>query len=127
MNKLSNPEIDNIEKALGYKLPGLYRKLLVEEGFGILPNGASEIYDPKMITKLCEEFFSKQTKIFCPFVPFGSNRNFEKIWVINSLKESVANAPVHNKPYDLAKANLRWLSYYDWAEKYFDPCLTKVV
>ena len=36
---LTNSEIDDIEGLLGFRLPGLYRTLLVMEGFG--PIGSS--------------------------------------------------------------------------------------
>ena len=36
MTPLSNPEIDEIEKSLGHKLPGLYRRLLFEMGPALL-------------------------------------------------------------------------------------------
>jgi hypothetical protein len=38
MEKLTNPEIDQVEDMLGVKLPGLYRKLLVEFGWGEMGN-----------------------------------------------------------------------------------------
>jgi N-acetylmuramoyl-L-alanine amidase len=34
MTTLTNAQIDDIERQLGVALPGLYRKLLIEVGFG---------------------------------------------------------------------------------------------
>lgn len=63
MDKLTNAEIDDIERDLGLVLPGLYRKLLVEIGFGDI-SAAAEIYHPSAIRELYEPFFEDPTELF---------------------------------------------------------------
>lgn len=56
MEKLTNIQIDEIESRMNLVLPGLYRKLLVEEGFGEFGNDLynkintkKEIYHPEQV------------------------------------------------------------------------------
>ena len=70
MPKLTNPEIEDIERAFGHELPGLYHRLLFELGFGLLgPN--AEIFHPLAVRELDEPFFDGPGQLFNRYFPFG--------------------------------------------------------
>ena len=68
MPKLTNLELEGIERALSHELPGLYRKLLFEFGYGrIGPN--AEVYHPLTVHDLYAPFFADPSQLFNPYFP----------------------------------------------------------
>lgn len=99
MEPLTNPQIDDLEKCLGVSFPGLYRKLLVEIGHGIMPTGR-QIYHPAEIRPLYESFFEDPSQLFNPYFPFGCDNRRKEVWIIDSNRELAASISHETVPDD---------------------------
>ena len=110
MEKLSNAEIDSLEVKIGYRLPGLYRKLLVEIGAG--EQGAVEIYHPLQIAELYKHHFDDHLLLFEAYFPFGCNNKRQEIWLVRVSDEQAASVWHETHSDDYLGEN--WLSYEDW-------------
>jgi hypothetical protein len=115
--KLTNAEIDDIERTLGHTLPGLYRKLLVELGYGGF-GLAAEIYHPSRVRELYEPFFDDPTQLFHPYFPFGCQNKKQEMWVIDASAERAASIWHETVPDDWAEEE--WLPYEQWIEEYLE-------
>lgn len=125
MQTLTNEEITAIEARLGVRLPGLYHKLLVEEGHGSYGqrsdckwNTAKEIYHPEAVRTLYAGFFDCEALLFAPYFPFGCDHEKQVLWVIDSAKEKAASIWHETHPDDWSEE--RWVSYADWVTSTFD-------
>jgi hypothetical protein len=114
MEKLSNPEINKLEETLGVRLPGLYRKLLVELGWGDIGHRC-EIYHPSQVRGLYEPFFDDPAQLFAPYFPFGCNNGTQEVWVIDSARDLAASIWHETVPEDWPEE--QWLSYEVWVEE----------
>lgn len=110
MQTLTNVAIDEIESELGFGLPRLYRKLLVEIGHGEF--GDIEIYHPQEIHKLYEFHFDNPADLFSVYFPFGCNNRTQEICLINLLKDAAAN--VWHETHPESYPDERWLPYEQW-------------
>jgi hypothetical protein len=117
MTPLANPEIDDIETQLGHRLPGLYRKLLVMEGYGELGAGAV-IYHPAEVREQCEAIFDEPAQLFNPYFPFGYDSDVQELWVIDAATERAASIWHETHPDDWWEEE--WLPYEVWVETYLD-------
>ena len=115
METLTNPEIDELEKAMGTSLPGLYRKLLVEIGHGDTASG-KEIYHPAEIRDLCEQLFDDPSEMFNQYFPFGCDNSSHEIWVIDGRRELAASISSETVPEDWPGE--AWLDYADWVTNF---------
>jgi hypothetical protein len=120
---LTNWQIDDLEGSLGVRLPGLYRKLLVEIGHGLLPLGG-QIYHPSEICPLYEPIFDDPDRLFNPYFPFGCDNRREEIWIIDADRELAASIRHETAPDDWAGES--WLEYHEWVIKYLDRELQDV-
>jgi hypothetical protein len=118
MVRLTNPAIDDIEDALSDTLPGLYRNLLVEEGYGAFGSDA-EIYHPLHISDMYGSFFEDPMQLFNSYVPFGYNSRTQELWVINPKIEVAASIWHETVPEDWVDEE--WLPYDEWVMRYLDP------
>ena len=124
MKKLTNSEISEIEIRIGIELPGLYRKLLVEVGYGEFRetdtsfNTKKEIYHPEKVRELYEPFFDDPNELFDPYFPFGCNNETQDLWIIEGKKEKAAAIPHETVPEDWVDEE--WLSYEDWIRTTLD-------
>jgi hypothetical protein len=123
MQKLTNPEITEIEKSLGLTLPGLYRKLLVEIGFGSFGqksdskcNTTREVYHPGEVRDLSSSFFTDPSALFHPYFPFGCDNDQQEWWIIDSVTERAASIWHETNPEDWAEE--QWLEYDEWVVKF---------
>lgn len=106
----SNPELDTIENELAHVLPGLYRKLLVEIGFG--EHGDIEIYNPLQIRELYQFHFDDTEELFNKYFPFGCNNRSQEIWLIRVEDETVASIWHETHPDDYPDQH--WVAYEEW-------------
>ena len=111
MEKLSESEIDDLERTLGLRVPGLYRKLLIELGWGAMANRC-EVYHPSHVWQLYEPFFDDPTQLFTLYFPFGCNNVKQEVWVIDSPRELAASIWHETVPDDWPEE--RWLQYDEW-------------
>ena len=118
MTPLTNPEIDEIEKSLGHKLPGLYRRLLFEMGPGPVGSHA-EIYHPLVVRDLYEAFFDDPAQLFNPYFPIGCQNQTQELWVIDASIENAASIWHETIPDDWPDEE--WLPYETWVERYLEP------
>jgi hypothetical protein len=119
MQRLTNPEVTQIARTLGVELPGLYRKLLVEVGYGIYgqkPECAwattKEIYHPASVRELYKDFFDDPGALFTRYFPFGCDNEKQELWIIDPANERVASIWHETHPDDWPDE--RWMSYEDW-------------
>ncbi|MGP0064965.1 MAG: hypothetical protein ACLQGP_15375 [Isosphaeraceae bacterium] len=117
MPELTNSEVDLAERALGVKLPGLYRKLLVELGPGRIGSSA-ELYHPLEIRGLYEPFFDDSGQLFHPYFPFGCDDGKQEIWVIDSATERAAS--IWHETVPEAWPDQEWLEYEEWVIRHLD-------
>ena len=110
MKAWTNIEVDAVESELQLKLPGLYRKLLVEIGHGNA--GDIEIYHPKEIQQLYEFHFEVPSDLSRVYFPFGCNNRTQELWLIDISKETAATIWHETHPDDYPDE--RWLSYEFW-------------
>jgi hypothetical protein len=117
--QLTNPEIEDIERTLGHKLPRLYHTLLFHLGFGqVGPN--AEIYHPLAIRDLYAPFIDDPGELFNPYFPFGCQHIKQELWVIDAEAEKAASIWHETVPGDWPDEE--WLPYEDWIPKYLlDP------
>jgi len=110
MNRLSNLEIDALEKEMGAAMPGLFRKLLVEMGWGEFRH--VEIYHPTQIRELYQFHFENEEDLFGKYFPFGCNNARQEIWLIRPADERAAVIwhETHSDDYDSED----WLDYAAW-------------
>jgi hypothetical protein len=116
MIPLSNVELDGIEQGLHLKLPGLYRKLLVELGHGGFNHG-QEIYHPSQVQGLYESFFYGP-ELFNPYFPFGCDNKKQEIWVIYASTERAASIWHETVPDDWDDEE--WLQYDLWITRFLE-------
>jgi hypothetical protein len=123
MQRLTNEAITEIEHSLGLSLPGLYRKLLLELGFGKFGqrpesklNTTKELYHPAALRDLYSSFFDDPAVLFSPYFPFGCNNERQELWIIDSVRELAASIAHDTHPDDWPDEE--WLSYEDWVIKY---------
>lgn len=118
MPTMSNMEIDEIERSHEMCLPGLYRRLLVEVGYGrVGPN--AELYHPARIRELFETFFDDPSRLFHPYFPFGCRDDTQEVWVIDAEMELAASIWHETVPDDWPDE--QWLPYEEWVRKHFEP------
>jgi hypothetical protein len=115
METFTNPQMNDLEKSLGVTLPGLYRKLLLEIGYGTTPSG-KQIYHPTEIRPLYGPFFDDASQLFNPFFPFGCDNHRQEMWVIDGNRELAASIWHETVPDDWPEES--WLDYADWVMKY---------
>lgn len=120
---MTTQEIAEIEKTLGVTLPGLYRKLLLELGFGRYGqrsdckwNTTRELYHPSAIRDLYVLFFNDSDHLFHPYFPFGCNNEKQELWVIDSSVERAASIWHETVPDDWSDEE--WLDYDEWVERF---------
>ena len=118
MPLLSNSEIDVIEQSLGVTLPGLYRKLLVESGFGAVSDH-TQIYHPNEVRALYEPFFDQAGQLFAPYFPFGCDNDEQTLWIIDAEQERAATIWHETVPDDWPEED--WLAYEDWIRQNLSP------
>ncbi|WP_395750925.1 hypothetical protein [Prosthecobacter sp.] len=117
MTTISNPEIDLIQSRMRVTIPGLYRKLLVELGYGRIDED-HEIYHPEQIREAWESFFDEPSDLFTIYFPFGFSPRLQEMWIIRPQDERVASIWHETVPDDWDEE--KWLTYEDWIAKYFD-------
>ncbi|MCY2990900.1 MAG: hypothetical protein NTY19_23945 [Planctomycetota bacterium] len=118
MSTLTTAEIDGIELCLGFRLPGLYLRLLQERGFGRF-GAAAEIYHPLDVRELYEAYFDDPTKLFNPYFPFGCQTVKQVLWVIDGSIEKAATIGHEIVADDWGQEE--WLPYETWVERYLEP------
>ena len=118
MSTLSNAEINAIERTLNIKLPGLYRKLLVEVGCGLVGVDA-EIYHPLNVRDLYEAFFDDPGQLFSPYFPFGCQKRQQVMWIIDAARELAATIWHETVPDDWPEEP--WLEYDEWIRVFLEP------
>ena len=118
MPPLTNPDILDIERLLGHKLPGLYHRLLFELGPGLV-GGVAEIYHPLQIRDLYETFFDDPRQLFSPYFPFGCQSHKQEVWVIDASTEKAASIWHEIVPDDWPDEE--WLPYESWVKRYLEP------
>jgi hypothetical protein len=118
MPSLTNPEIEEIERALGHKLPGLYHRLLLELGPGPVGH-AAEIYHPLAVRELYEPFFDDPSQLFNPYFPFGCQNTKQELWVIDASAENAASIWHETVPDDWPEEE--WLPNETWIERHLEP------
>ena len=116
MTPLTNPEIDSLEQELGCTLPGLYRKLLVEQGYGTF--GEAEVYHPAEVRKLYESFFDDPAQLFHPYFPFGCQNYKQELWVIDAAAERAAS--IWHETVTDDWPDEEWLEYDEWVSVHLD-------
>lgn len=114
LSRLSNSELDTVSTALGHELPGLYRKLLVEEGFGRV--GSIQIYHPREIEQFYEYHFEDPAELFHRWFPFGCDNLSQEIWIIDPIGEKAASIWHETHPDDYDEEE--WLPYESWINRY---------
>ena len=119
MPMLTNEEVDALEAAQGFSLPELYRRLLVEIGYGSVNGGPAEIYHPAAVYELYEPFFDDPAQLFSPYFPFGCHNRRQDLWVINADTAQAATIGHETVPDDWPEE--QWLSYDAWVGRYLDP------
>jgi hypothetical protein len=117
MTTISNSDIDLIESRMRVRIPGLYRKLLVEVGYGRIDEG-HEIYHPEHIREDWESFFDKPSELFARYFPFGFSPRLQEVWIIRPLDERAASIWHETVPDDWDEEE--WLTYEEWITKYLD-------
>ena len=115
LKQISNAELDSIVKSLGHDLPGLYRNVLIEEGFGEFDD--FRIYHPSEIVGLYEHHFEDSADLFSRWFPFGCNERLQEIWVIDPKSETAASIWHETHPDDYEEEE--WLPYEVWIDRYF--------
>jgi hypothetical protein len=115
MTRLSNSELDTIEQEIGYPIPGLYRKLLIAEGYGTF--GSREIYDPRIIPERSGCHFEEPTDLFGRYFPFGCNNATQELWII-WIEEKKA-ATIYHETNSNDYGDEGWQAYDDWIAEYF--------
>jgi hypothetical protein len=118
MQTLTNAQVDGIEQTHGFVFPGLYRKLLVEVGYGHIGSSA-EIYDPRRTRNAHELFFHDPSQLFARYFPFGIDHGSQEIWVIDAWAERAASIWHETVPDDWPDEN--WLPYEVWVTRYLEP------
>jgi hypothetical protein len=125
MDKLTNQEITEVEKTLGLPLPGLYRKLLIEIGFGrygqrsdCKSNTTKELYHPEAVRGLYAPLFNDPSALFHPYFPFGCNNHTQELWVIDSAAERAASIWHEAVADDWPEEE--WLGYDKWVARFLD-------
>jgi hypothetical protein len=103
----------------------LYRKLLVEVGFGSYgqrsdskSNTTKELYHPAAVRGLYEHFFDDPAILFHPYFPFGCNNGEQELWVIDATAERAASIWHETVPDDWSEE--KWLDYDEWVAKFID-------
>ncbi len=117
MTSLTNPVIEEIERTLGHKLPGLYHRLLFELGPGPVSSD-SAIYHPLEVCELYGSFFD-DSRLFNPYFPFGYQSQTQEMWVIDASAEKAASIWHETVPDDWPEEE--WLPYEIWIERYLEP------
>ena len=113
MKKISNNKIDRIEKTHNFTLPGLYRKLLIEMGFGEFGvDKSKDIYHPSEIRELYESFFDDPEELFNIYFPFGCDNETQELWIIDVKQEKAASIWHETVPEDWEDES--WLTYENW-------------
>ena len=110
LTPLTNAEIDRLEEALGQQIPGLYRKLLVEEGFG--SSGDLRIHHPSEIAQIYKYHFDDPADLYTRWFPFGCNERLQEIWLIDPQTETAASIWHETNPDDYEEE--QWVSFDDW-------------
>ena len=118
MTTLTIGEISDIERAIGHELPGLYRRLLVEEGYGQFGPDA-EIYHPGEVWDLYAPFFDDPEQLFNPYFPFGCQNRKQELWIIDALAERAASIWHETVPEDWPEEE--WLTYDRWVQEHLEP------
>ncbi len=120
MIKLTQVQIETIERELGVKLAAFHRQLLMDLGVGELVgspksewNGSQEIYHPESIRSLFEEFFEDPSMIFSRYVPIGCDNGTQEIWVIDQERSMAASISHETVPDDWPEEE--WVSCEQWA------------
>jgi hypothetical protein len=123
MQRLTSAAIDEIEKSLGVSLPGLYRRLLVEVGFGTYGqksdcrwNTTKELYHPADVRHLYADFFEDIGLLFAPYFPFGCDNHTQVLWMIDAARERAASISHDVHPADWPEED--WLTYEDWLARF---------
>lgn len=114
MIPLSQLQIDDLEQRLGIKLPGLYRKILVIEGYGT--RGEFEIYHPTEIREHYQYHFDNPEDLFEKWFPFGCNNGTQEIWIIDPATETAAAISHETNPDDYGDEE--WLDYAEWGIRF---------
>jgi len=113
VKKISNNKIDRIEKTHNFTLPGLYRKLLIEMGFGEFGvDKSKDIYHPSEIRELYESFFDDPEELFNIYFPFGCDNETQELWIIDVKQEKAASIWHETVPEDWEDES--WLTYENW-------------
>ena len=120
MTLLNNAEIDSIEQEIGHALPGIYRKLLIEEGFGSFDT--REIYDPRRVSEIYEYHFEEPNDLFNCYFPFGCDNDTQVLWIVSVERDRAAAIWHETHPEDYVDEE--WLPYEDWIAKYLDRAST---
>lgn len=110
MQVLTDLELDKIEFDIGYKLPKLFRKLLLEIGFGQKNN--IQIYHPSEIYGLYNSFFEDPSQLFRDYFPFGCNNQTQSLLIIDPRVEKVSIIGHETVPEDWDEE--LWVSYDKW-------------
>ena len=110
MKQLSNSELDAIESQFPVRLPGLYRKLLVEIGAG--NDRDVEIYPPLEIEEMYRFHFEDPRQLFNIYFPIGCSNRSQEIWLIRIEDDCIASIWHETHPDDYPEE--RWLSYEQW-------------
>jgi len=148
MSRLTYPEIDEIERLLGHKLPEFYRRLLVEVGYG--PVGVAlgsdpsfidrelsdvelkygpvtgfdaVIYHPLAVEEIYQHAFDDPAELFDPYFPFGCQNVTQEIWVIDASKDVAAT--VWHETFSREWEDEDWLPYDQWQKRYLEPELNR--
>jgi len=148
MSRLTYSEIDEIERLLGHKLPALYRRLLVEIGYGPVGGAPGSdppfigrefsvsevkygpvtgfdavIYHPLAVEEIYQNAFEDPEELFNPYFPFGCQNITQELWVIDASREAAAS--VWHETFSREWENEEWLPYDLWIERYLKPELNK--
>ena len=99
---------------------GLYRKLLVMEGYGT--QGEIEIYHPTEIREHYQYHLDNPKDLFERWFPFGCNNGSQEIWIIDPATETAASISHETNPIDYADEE--WLDYAEWGIRYLPPDLS---
>lgn len=125
MQQLSHDELNEIECALGVKLPGFYRELLTRIGHGRFGqkggtalNTTREIYHPTAVRELYEPFFDDAGLLFAPYFPFGCNNETQELWIIDDSLKRAASIWHETVPDDWSEEE--WLPFDVWELRFLD-------
>ena len=117
MTRVSNSEIDVIQSRMGVTIPGLFRRLLVEVGYGRIDDD-HEIYHPEQIRELWESFFDDPSDLFVRYFPFGFSPRRQEMWIVRQRDERVATIWHETVPDDWDEEE--WLTCDDWIAKFLE-------